>query len=125
MVVENQTDSMFAGNHRLLNFTLVDQDNDDAVLDISLLDLKFTLARVSPSGNILVKHPVVEKKSTVVGEITKTDAPNGECQVVLVGDDTETLLGDFYFELEAFDSTSESVVLATGTMTIKPNVVNT
>lgn len=125
MAVTDQVDTIFAGNKRTLKFAITDADTVGApAFNLTNLVLKFTLTRVSADGNILTT-PLIEKKSTSATQLVVTNAAGGLCEVYLVEADTLTLLGDFYFELEAYDVSNEHVVLATGTLTIKPNVTNT
>jgi len=126
MAVANQTDTIYAGNKRTLKFAVTDQDTAGSpAFNLTNLIAKWTLARVGADGSVLTSAPVVEKKSTTGTQITITNAAGGLLEVYLVEVDTLTLLGDFYFELELFDVAGAHVVVATGTMTILPNVTNT
>lgn len=125
MVVENLTDSIFAGNVRTERFTVTDEDTSGSpAFDLTSFVVKYALAPFGADGNPLTEEPLFEKTTADAAEVLVTDGPNGEVEVYLVEADTVSLLGDYYFELEAFDGSGNHVVLATGTLTVKPNVVN-
>lgn len=122
MVVDNQIDSMFAGNARTLQYTITD---DDAVgsppKNLAGLTFDWTLTLQDSSGKPIVGSAFIIK-SLALG-ITVTDEPGGVLEVALVPADTDTTNpAIYYFELEAFDGAGGDVVLATGTLEIKPNV---
>lgn len=125
MVVANQTDSMYAGNHRKLQFTVYDEDGTTPK-SLTGFTVRFTLSRVSPTGSVLYKAPVVEHTNADVAKVTVLDQGTdpGRVNVFLVAADTATLLGDFYWELELKDILDNTVVVSTGTLTINFNVVN-
>lgn len=124
MVQTDQDDEMYAGNKRVLRYTVLDEDNGNIAFDLSSYTIKWAISRLDQNGNFLTT-PVLEKHSTVPGEITVSGADNNIASVLLVGADTDDLSGDFYIELEVFDVSLESVVVATGKLTINRNVVNT
>lgn len=119
MAIENQAVRMFRGNRHVLSFTVVDSDGVTPLTWPG--DVKFAVCRVSSSGAILTSSPLIEK-------ITPTEVvlpAAGTATVTLIEADTLNLQsGTYYFELEAFDSTPEGVVVATGLLTILPNIEN-
>lgn len=131
MAKTGQDDTMYVGNKRTFRYTVVDEDVvGEPALDLTPFatnpaDIKWTLSQISPDGVILKDSPVVEKKRTT-GGVTITDAPNGVCEVDVVGADTAALqAGSYHTELELFDAFGESVVVAKGTQTLAVNVTNT
>ena len=125
MAVTDQAVTMYAGNLRTLRVTVTDEDVvGSPAKDLTGLTVKWALSRQDTSGNFLTT-PVLEKKSTTPSELTVTDAPGGEFEVYLVPADTAALFGTFYWEAEVFDATPAGVVVATGTLEILRNVVNT
>ncbi len=124
MAEKNLTDEMWAGNRKVQQFTVTDQDAAGVPLDITSLTLKWALSQIDPDTQIFSTTAILEK---VTGTgIIHTDATNGVAQVTLVEADTKNLTpADYHFELEVFDATPEGVVVAEGTLTINPNVVNT
>jgi hypothetical protein len=123
MVQTDQNDTMYAGNKRTLRFTVLDEDNNDAPLDLTPFTIKWAMSKVNQEGQFLLT-PVLEK---ILGSgITITGPDDNIAVVELLGADTDTLnAADYYMELELFDGSNESVVVATGTMTIIANVENT
>jgi len=125
MVKTGLTDTIYAGNRRVLTFTIEDQDaGDGSAKDITGFTVKFALARTDANGEPITSSPLIDLSSSG-SQVVITDAANGVVQVTLGGSDTDSIVpGDYYFELEVFDSSSNSTVVAVGTMTIEPNVDN-
>lgn len=122
MAERNQTDTIFAGNRHVVEFTVTDEDNSTP-LNLTGLVLKYTIARFDQASNPITSSPLVEK-ITGTG-IVHTDAVNGVAEVTFEESDTiDFVPDDYYFELEVFDATPEGVVVATGTLTVHPNVTN-
>lgn len=131
MAVRDQTDQMFAGNDRVLRFTMTDEDaGGDFDLTLAGRVSRFALAQIGPNGPITAT-PVVTKDQGNPGEIT-LDPIHGLgtniANVNLVGADTAALADagstDYYFEYEVTEAGGGTIVMATGTLTIDPNVVN-
>lgn len=132
MAKTEQNDTMYVNNQRTLEYTVTDEDNSNNPLDLTPYtagapaDIKWTLSRIDQSGNVLKDSPVLEKKYTTAGQITVSGASNEVAGVNLLSADTASLTaGDYWMELELFDAAGERVVIATGTMTLLVNVVNT
>jgi hypothetical protein len=118
------TDTMWAGNKRVLAYTVEDSDaGDGSAKDLTGLTVKWALSKMSSDGTY--STTAILEKATGGNGITVTDAAAGELEVDLDAADTSDLAGDYYFELEVYDATPEGVVVATGTLTINRNVVNT
>jgi len=114
--------TFYAGNKRLLRFTVVDKDAPgDPPLDLTTLTIKWALSRFK-NGRYL-STPILEK-STTGGGIVKIDAINGILEVTLLRADTASLLGDFWQELEVTDVGGECEVVAVGPVSVLLNVVN-
>ena len=125
MAVTDQAVTMYANNLRTLRITVTDEDSvGSPSKDLTGLVVKWALSRQDTSGNFLTA-PILEKRSTTPTELTVTDAVNGIFEVYLVPADTAALVGTFYWEAEVFDATPSGVVVATGTLEIVRNVVNT
>lgn len=119
---------MYAANKRVLQYTVTDADNADAPLDMSsYASVKWAMSRIDSEGNILTS-PVLEKSESGGGIVLSDGAGDKDVAsvTILTADTTNLLTGSFYTELEVTDSAipGESVVLATGTLTILKNVVN-
>lgn len=125
MVVTDLVDACYAGNARTLRFTVLDQDAPGSPpKDLTGLGIRWALTRFSGGGDPL-STPVLDKDTANAGQITIVDAINGVLEVNLAEGDTTSLLGDYYFELEVYSTGSFSLVVATGTETIRKNVTNT
>jgi hypothetical protein len=126
MVVEGLTVTLYAGNGRQIKFTVRDQNTAGSpVKDLSGASIRFAVTRISPNGQILTSSPFITKDSVHgSSEIDITNPTGGELTVFLLPGDTDNnMLGDHYFELEAYGGATP-VVLATGTLTVRANVVN-
>lgn len=124
MAQKNQNDEFYANNKRVLEFTILSTDEDPAVpLDLTNLLIRWALSKQLSAGYSTT--PVLIKDNDSVGGIEVVDGPGGICQVSIEPEDTLTLSGSFYQELEIVDSASDPVVVATGTILIKKNVRNT
>lgn len=121
MATTGQKDSFYAGNPRSYTFTIADEDNPGSALNLSGMTARFALSKFT-SSNVYSVVAVLEK--TTSDGITITGAGTGQLRVDLVPADTSALAGDYYFELEIVDASSNPVVVATGTLTILRNVVN-
>lgn len=128
MAKTNQNDTFYAKNTRVLEFTITDDENEDAPsapLDLTGCTVQWALSRINSSGSYS-STPVLRKDSALLGGVViDSDPSTGVVRVNIDPDDTEDLVGKFYQELEVVDSTNNPVVVATGTLTIKRNVRNT
>jgi hypothetical protein len=122
MATANKKNVMYAGNLKTQRFTIT---QDGAALSLNGFTIKWALTTTSKKTGDYTTTPILEKKSTNVLQVAKTDAPNGICEVYLHASDTANLLGTYYYELELFDSNGEGIVVATGQIEILKNVVNT
>lgn len=121
MVVTSNTDTMYANNKRTLRFTITDEDAGGSTpLDLTGYTAKWAISKEEGKTT-----PILEKATGGNG-ITVTDAANGELEVALDPEDTVSLKPQaYYMELEVFDGSNDGLVVATGTLTIKANIVNT
>lgn len=130
MAVEDQADTMYANNRHILKWNGLTEEGGVALLDLTGRIVKFALSRKRADGSPILT-PVLDFRSDAVSPqvtIPNPVAGNPHVLVELLPADTAALAPretDFYFELEVFESDeSDPVVVATGTLTIKPNVVN-
>ena len=119
--------SMYQDNKLTLRFTVRDGDQAEVggvhpVFDLTGFTVQWALSRGTTSQ--FVTTASVLKSSAQITEIEVTDAVNGLLEVKLVGADTATIFGDFYYELELVDGMSEKVVVAVGEINIIRNVSN-
>lgn len=122
MVKKAQDDEFYANNLRTFRFTLTNEDDGGDPLDLTGLELKWAMSRVSEDGVYSTK--AVVEKCTEDSTITIIDAPNGIIELSLTPTDTENLSGIFYHQLEVFDGASSAIVVAEGTFTILRNIIN-
>ena len=124
MAVTDLAFSMYQGNRRVLNFTVLDEETSNPK-DLSTFEVTFAVALMNSSGIPVRSNPVIDHRTTDISpQVTITDAANGLVQVELLCADTENLAArDYYFELEVHDAFC-GVVVATGTMTLQTNVSN-
>lgn len=124
MVQTGLTDVMYAGNGRELEYTIVDEDNAGAPLNITSFRIKWAISALASDGSFSTS-PVLSKDSNVGTQITKPTPTSGVCVVTLDPADTASLGGrTFYMELEVFDASGIPVVVATGTLEIRRNIAN-
>lgn len=118
---------MYQGNKRTLGFTVEDEDaGDGSPLDITTWDIKWAASKYTPDKSSFSKTPTLEKKSSVGNvEIEKVDAVNGVLDVKIIGADSALTAGEYYHELELTDASGETVVGATGDLTVLRNITNT
>lgn len=122
MAVTTGTATMYAGNKLALAFTVTDE-NGGGAKDLSGFSVFWALSRFKADGTTPRTTAVLEK-STASG-IAISGASSNVATVSLASADTTSLKpGAYYYELEVVDGLSERVVVATGTLTINPNVVN-
>jgi len=126
MVSTNQAKTLYKNNKATLRFIVIDNDTSGSPRkDITGLVIKWAMAITNDSGQFDATNPDLEKKSTVSGEVTVTDAVQGELDVFIVSVDTVNLPAATYrYQLEGFDG-SEGVMLAVGDLTLKENITNT
>lgn len=113
---------MYAGNLKTMRFT-ISRDGEPMVLDG--FTAKWALSQISKRSGEYSKTPILEKKSTTSTEILKTVPQSGILEVYLKNVDTKDLLGEYYYELELYDTENESIVVAVGDLRILKNVDNT
>lgn len=122
MAAENQNDKFFAGNTRVLAFTLTESDQAGAAaLNLTGASVRWAMAPIGLMG--AVSNAVAVRKTNGNG-IVVTDPVAGLVEVTLEVPDTASLSGAFYHELEIVDAQGRAVVVATGQITILRNLPN-
>ena len=110
-------------------------DDDGNPLDLTVRTLKFALSKLNSAIDAdpltYSTTPRLEKTLTS-GEIEYVNSgDDGLVKIIIATADTEPGNGNdigpgnWYWELEGTDADSERKVLATGTITLRKNVVNT
>lgn len=124
MATTGLTDVMYAGNIRELEYTITDEDNAGVALNITNFRIKWAISALAADGSFSTT-PTLVKDSNVGTQIVKTNPTGGVCLVTLEPADTAALGGrTFYLELEVFDPSDKPVVVATGTLEVRRNIVN-
>lgn len=131
MAIENQSAEMFANTRHLLQWDQILDDAGTGPEDLTGRIVKFALTTKDDDGNLNLESPVIDFRSDVSGQVTIPN-PTGvtplHVQVELLPADTATLapITTVYgWQLEVFEGDgSAPVMLATGDLTIKPNITN-
>lgn len=126
MVKLSQNATVYRGNRKVLQYTITDEDNSNAALNITSYAIRWAATRTNASGQPIESGAVIDLNTTDdPTQVVKTDAANGIVQVILLNADTTGLQpGEYYIELEGVDGSGNSEVFATGTLTLEPNVDN-
>lgn len=126
MVKTSQNATVYRGNRKVLEYTITDEDNSNAALNITPYTIRWAATRTNASGQPIESGAVIDLNSIDdTAQVVKTDAANGVVQVILLNADTTSLIpGEYYIELEGVDGSGNSEVFATGTLTLEPNVDN-
>ena len=126
MAVENQSDSMFAGNRHVLRWNSITDIDGSGTFDLTGKIVKFALTLAGP----VTANPILDFRSDTSPQVTIPNPATGDphVEVELLPVDTATLAPSettYYCELEVYEGTDTNpVVVATIDLTIKPNVEN-
>ena len=125
MVVRDLIDEAFVGNKHTQRFTITDEDGS-VPLDLTTLQIKWGMVPVNSAGQFATTPLTLEKNNFGIGGVVIVDGPNGIVDVEIDESDTANLTPTtYYFELEVQTSLgTDPVVVATGTLTLIPNLVN-
>lgn len=117
---------MYRGNRKVLRYTVTDEDNSGAALDISSYTIRWAATRTNASGNPIETGAVIDLNSTSdPSQVVKTTPASGIVDITLLEADTTSLTpGSYYIELEGVDGSGNSEVFAVGTLTLEPNIDN-
>ncbi|GAC1678872.1 MAG: hypothetical protein NVS9B2_30140 [Steroidobacteraceae bacterium] len=111
MAIEHQNVKLYAGEYKVLTFTITDSNN--ALLDLTGAAVRWVLTGPgSRTGVVLLKSGVVLNQTTLTGQ----------CTVTLVQADTATLtVGTYQHQCEITDIAGHGAVVATGDLTLAYN----
>ena len=126
MAKTDQNATVYRGNRKVLRYTVTDDDNAGAALDITTYLMRWAATRTDASGDPIESGAVIDLNSTSnPSQVVKTTPASGIVDVTLLEADTTSLTpGTYYIELEGVDASSNSEVFAVGTLTIEPNIDN-
>lgn len=128
MVQANLSTFIYAGNRRILRFTVTNEDTAGSPpYDLTTSIVKFALAAFGGNNQPLKKNPKLSFSTLDASpQVVITTPASGIVEVELLPADTVNLPpANYYFELEVFNNTqTQSVVVATGTIEVRVNVEN-
>ena len=112
---ELQSFPVMSGDQVSLPITVV--DNDDAIVNLSGGAAVFKMAR-RPQSN-----PVIDStESPATATAVLTTPESGLITVTIADENTESLIGDYYYECKFTDVSGREAVVARGWMTFEPNL---
>ena len=115
---DNNEKFMFKGDSRTFRITVT--DSNGSVVNITDGDMTFTMKSIATD---IV--PILQKKSTVPGEIVFVDPTHGIAEIYILPDDTESLTAKSYvFDVEFITSTDKVYTVYVGTLTLQQDVTN-
>lgn len=125
MTIVGDRDEMYAGNRRVLKYTIYDADavTPNTPLNLTPYTAKWTMSKMTEDG-VPFQVPELERKSSA-GQITFTDALNGKLEVLVAEALTVGFEGVFACQLELYDGSNNSNIVAVNELEIKRNVTNT
>lgn len=127
MAKTGQDATIYTDNYVILRFSVVDEDDPlEPALDLTGLEVFYSVARYNSRGEPIVATPLIDVNSDGDPSVVLvTDAVNGVVEIRLTAAITALLSPrDYYHELEVVDGLGNPVVTATGNLTVLPNVVN-
>ena len=92
-------------------------DNDSAAVDLTGGSGRFAMAR-SPADSAVIDSDASPQTAT----ITVVTAASGTVNVVITDTNTESLLGDYYYEFKWTDSSGQECIVARGWITFLRNL---
>lgn len=104
-----------SGDQLVLPITV--KDNAGALVNLTGASGRFAMAR-SPTG-----VPVIDSDaSPAAASVVFTDPANGLVTVTITDENTEALIGDYYFECKVTDSSGREAVIARGWISFAENL---
>jgi hypothetical protein len=131
MAAENQALEMFANTRHLLQWDQILDDAGTAPEDLTGRIVKWAMTYLDEDGNLVTENPLLDFRSDVSAQLTIPN-PDGltplHVQMELLPADTASLAPvptTYGWQLEVFEGDgSSAVMLATGTILLKPNITN-
>jgi hypothetical protein len=109
-----QSFSIVSGNDLRLQFTVVDRNG--SAVDLTGGSGRFAMARNQNASTVV-------DSSSGTATVTIQDAATGRVDVVISDTTLDPLNGDYYYEFEWVDSTSRTVTVARGVLTVDENLI--
>ena len=111
-----QSFPVMSGDQVQLEFTVT--DNDDNAVDLAGGSGRFALARNQESTII-----IDSESSPQTATVTVTDATNGLVNVVITDENTEALVGTYYWAFKWTDNTGREALVAQGYIDFLANLI--
>ena len=103
-----------SGDQVQLEFTV--RDNDSAIVDLTGGSGRFAIAR-SPTDS-----PVIDSDASPATATLNVTPLTGRIDVIITDENTEALIGDYYYELKWTDVTGREAVVARGWISFADNL---
>lgn len=114
MTKENQNFTMWSGDDKTLEVTVVDENG--SVQDITGMTIDWHLARKVTTSALV-------QKATGGSGIVISDGSAGVFQITLSAADTDDLSGKYYHEAQVTDSSGNISTVTVGTITINRDLI--
>jgi hypothetical protein len=111
-----QSFPVISGDQMQLELTV--RDNANAVVDLTGGSGRFAMAR-NPRGTIIIDSDASPANAT----ITVVDAANGRVDVTVTDENTEALVGDYYWAMKWTDNTGREALIAHGYISFEANLI--
>ena len=112
-----QSFALMSGDQVQLEFTIT--DNDSAAVDLTGGSGRFAMARRPSSSSNVIDSAASPQTAT----ISVVSAVAGTVNVVITDENTEALLGDYYWEFKWTDASGREALVARGWIDFKRNLI--
>lgn len=124
MTKTKQNDTFYAGNIKVLRFTILDETGLPA--DLSAYTVRWAMSKYADDGSYSLTPDLKKDNDTLGGVTFVNDGTDGLVDVTIQPEDTDSIVetSRYYHELECVDVLDDPLVAATGTLTIRANLDN-
>ncbi len=112
-----QSFPLMSGDEVQLEFTVT--DNAGAVVDLTAGSGRFAVARTPIDATLVIDSDASPSTAT----ISVVDPLTGRVDVIIADEQTESLLGDYYYEFKWTDIFGREAVVARGIMSFASNLI--
>lgn len=105
---------MYQGDSKILEVTV--KDSDGNIVNLTGASARWALGHTAAG-------PVLASRDTTEGSVTFTDAESGELEVEIQPEDTESLYGTYYHEVEVTDPEGYISTVFSGQLKIKQALI--
>lgn len=111
--------SLFRGDDKTYRLTVTDKQYEP--INLSTYNVLTFTVKVEGDDPI----PLIQKKSTISGEIDIVVDPVNQCLIYLEPEDTATLCpGDYVYDVEGIDASAKTRTLVKAVFTVEQDVTN-